>query len=467
MAWIKKFLFVIILLCLSENFAYARNIYVRLSNSGRYAISTTKGNLIMTDAENRVANLTDEVVVHVKNGKAHISDNDFNLPVEFSSSEGLLKFDGRAYRGTFLISTREALLNIVELENYLCGVLPAEVGSSWHAEALRAQAIIARTYVLHRSMTRSERGYDVVDTDMDQVYKGASVETSKTNRAVSSTRGQIVTYGHEIAFTPFHSDSGGHTASNYDVWGKEFEYLKGVPEVVEYTSPVSSWNVKIKASKIQSAVKKITGHDIGTIKEIQVSDIDQGGRAINLTINGSKGTETIKASTFRLNIDPRSLKSTMLTPSGGNYSPKNTSTPSGLVAQHEQIDVSDLGMSLSMEQDLAKMTADGIFTTTELIDMLTNPDTQKKYYEVGIERTGRAKNSSDQNSNDELKKVKPRNNYGFSIEKSGKNFIFYGRGWGHGVGLCQWGMLEMARQGWTAEKILEHYYPGTSVRRIK
>ena len=120
-------------------------------------------------------------------------------------------------------------------------------------------------------------------------------------------------------------------------------------------------------------------------------------------------------------------------------------------------------MNLDEEQLLAKMTADGVFTTDELIDMLTNPDTQKQYYSIGVSRANIKISTENENE------IKSTNNYrfGFEVEKSGKNFIFYGKGWGHGVGLSQWGMLEMARQGWTAEKILMHYYPGTAIRKFK
>ena len=104
------------------------------------------------------------------------------------------------------------------------------------------------------------------------------------------------------------------------------------------------------------------------------------------------------------------------------------------------------------------MTSEGVFTSTELIDMLSNPDKRKKYYQTGLGRGGNKSSAPAK---------KPRSKYGYSIEKSGNDFIFYGRGWGHGVGMCQWGAMAMAEQGYTAEKILAHYYPGTSVRKIK
>ena len=438
----------------------ARDVYVKLSGAGSYSIGITQGNLVMTDAEGRLANLGDSAQITVSNGNVNIGGHAFMMPVRITG-EGFLKFNGRNYRGAFLITQRGGLLNAIDLEQYLCGVLPAEVGASWHEQALRVQAICARTYVLKQSMNRADKGYDVVDTDADQVYKGAGVETEKTNKAVMSTAGEILTYGNEIAFTYFHSDSGGHTANITDVWGqKDLPYLSGVPEVVSYKSPVSTWNARISASTIQSAVKKVTGTDIGTITEVQVSDVDEGGRAINMTFIGKKGTKTFKASQFRIAVDPRTLKSTMFTPSGGAFNVNNQLTPSGLVEAQKTKNSKKSNLTFEEEQRIAKMTAEGVFTTTELIDMLTNPDKQKNYYLTGVDRDSR--------NNTKTKQTKPKmNKYGYSIEKSGNDFVFYGRGWGHGVGMCQWGAMAMAEQGWTAEKILMHYYPGTAVKKFK
>ena len=186
--------------------AHARDVYVKLSGSGSYSIGITQGMLVMTDSEGRLANLGDSASIRVSGNYVNIMGNNFMMPVRITG-EGFLKFNGKTYRGAFLITQRGGLLNVLDVEQYLCGVLPAEVGASWPDEALRAQAISARTYVLKQSMNRSEKGYDVVDTDSDQVYKGAGVETAKTNRAVSSTAGEILTYGKEIAYTYFHSDS--------------------------------------------------------------------------------------------------------------------------------------------------------------------------------------------------------------------------------------------------------------------
>ena len=439
--------------------ANARDVYVRLSNAGSYSISITQGVLAMVDAEGRLVNLGDEATISRNGAYVNIMGHSFLMPVKISGA-GFLKFNGRTYRGAFMITQRAGLLNVLDVEQYLYGVLPAEVGASWPDQALRAQAICARTYVLKQSMTRKDRGYDVVDTDADQVYKGQGVETVETNKAVSSTTGEILTYGKDLAFTYFHSDSGGHTADISDVWGQRLPYLTGVPEIVDYQSPVSSWSAKISSNKIQNAIKKITGADIGSITEIQVSEVDQGGRANKMTFIGTKGSQTIKASQFRTNVDPRTLKSTMFTPSGGAFSVNNTTTPSGLVNQQKNIQAKVQRLTFQEEQGLAEMIAEGVFTTTELIDMISNSNKVKEYYQIGMGRSKRAQAAPSKNA-------APVSNYGYSIEKSGDDFVFYGRGWGHGVGMSQWGAMAMAKEGYSAERILMHYYPGTSIKKFK
>ena len=282
---------------------------------------------------------------------------------------------------------------------------------------------------------------------------------------MSSTAGLVLTYGNELAQTYFHSDSGGHTANIKDVWGRDIPYLTGVPEVVNYKSPVSVWNAKFSSETIRNVVKKVTGADIGKIKEIQVSDVDEGGRAIDMTFIGTNGTRSMRASQFRLNLDPKTLKSTMFTPSGGAFNAKNNaSTGGGLVGTHKNTNKNS-NLTFEEEQAIAQMTANGVFTTTELIDMLTNPDKKENYYKTGLDRTSREKAKAPAQTTQKQKTK--LNKYGYSIEKSGNDFVFYGRGWGHGVGMCQWGAMAMAEQGWTAEKILMHYYPGTAIKRFK
>ena len=429
--------------------AEARDIYVKLGG-GNVNIASDS-DMILASGNAGAVQIGRSANLNISGSNVIVNGRAFALPVKITSS-GLLKFNGRSYRGAFVVTQRAGLLNILDLELYLRGVLPAEVGAAWPMEALRAQAIISRTYVLRQSINnRANRGYDVVDTDSDQVYKGADVETAKTNQAVASTSGEIVAYRGELAFTPFHSDSGGYTANNADVWGKSIPYLGGVPEAVEYRSPVSSWSVKISRSHIAKSI----GGNLGSIIEVRVTETDAGGRAIGITVVGTKGRKTMKASNFRLAVGARLLRSTMLTPyATGARNNNNNNSKARPVRMPE--------LNMPQEQLLAQMTAAGVFTSAEMIDMLTNPDRKNYYYKVGLERSANGKNIKPVTTVKQMPSFGGMSG-GFSIAADGDDFIFYGKGWGHGVGLSQWGAQAMAQKGWTAERILTHYYPGTNI----
>ena len=477
--------------------AEARDIYVRLAPGGTFVVEGERG-LSLLSGGRQEQDLGRSASITLRDGKALIGKHAFSLPARVFSS-GLLRFNKRSYRGDFLL-TRHGLLNVLDLEDYLCGVLPAEVGAKWPMEALRVQAIISRTYALRQSLNRSARGYDVTDSVSDQVYRGAGVETQRTNQAVRNTDGKVLVYGKDLAFTPFHSDSGGHTANNADVWGKNLPYLEGVREPRDYRSPNASWTARIPRARVEAALSKI-GEGIGAVSEIRIAGTDKGGRSTALAFVGANGTRTVKSSLFRMAVGPNLLKSTLLTadarpaptPSPRPAEPLPPSIGEALpeVRESEWIpDAADGGLprapvptsneplSPKQEERLTEMTAAGVFSTAELMDMLTNPNKKKGYLYLGLQRSGGKERPQRQPVPPPRKPVLPppaapaapspqplpSPSTASAIVREGDVFVFRGRGWGHGVGLSQWGALALANEGWTAERILEHYYPGTHVK---
>jgi stage II sporulation protein D len=462
-----------------------RDIYVRLADRPPSIALTSEGAMTLADGAKKNHGLGKSAALSRSGASVAIGKNKYPLPAYISSSKPL-GFNGRKYRGKFFLTKEFVLINVVNVEDYVRGVLPAEASAGWPKEYLKVQAIISRTYGLRQSLNRSARGYDVADNTSDQVYKGAGVETSTTNQAVKATEGEVLTYKNTLAFTPFHSDSGGHTATNAHVWGKDVPYLKGVKEPVAYQSPNASWVARIPASQVQAALSKI-GRSVGQIKEVRVAEADSGGRAINLTFVGSRSSSSVKSSLFRTTIGPNLLKSTMLTTGVPMEEPERPSDVFGGNGASFGTSVSKALMSGSEEMRLMRMTSDGVFTSAELMDMLINPDKRKDYFNVGIQRNSEAKkaespqapspaSSNSSNSSNSSKAALPKSLPGTSMpalrptepirEESGF-FVFRGRGWGHGVGLSQWGAQALAKKGWPAERILEHYYPGTAVKRFK
>jgi SpoIID/LytB domain protein len=183
-------------------------------------------------------------------------------------------------------------MNELSLDDYTRGVVPREMPSSFPDEALKAQAVAARTYGA-RSL-RPSAYYDICDTTACQVYGGASAETSAGNAASSATAGRILTYQGLPAFTQFSASSGGYT----DVGSQP--YLRPAADVWDAWSgnPRHSWSAEVSASTISS---KYSG--IGTLKALQVTDRngygEWGGRVRALKLIGSKGTKTITGNEAR------------------------------------------------------------------------------------------------------------------------------------------------------------------------
>lgn len=150
--------------------------------------------------------------------------------------KGFISTKRRWYRGEFIIENRGGslvVINNLPLEDYLLGVVPAEMPSKWSYEALKAQAIAARSYAIANRGKRASRGYDLKDTPEDQAYGGASSETATTNNAVMETKGVVITYNQKVIPAYYSASAGGHTVNAGAVWNKDLPYLKSVPSFDE------------------------------------------------------------------------------------------------------------------------------------------------------------------------------------------------------------------------------------------
>jgi len=145
---------------------------------------------------------------------------------------GFISTKGKWYRGTLVVRNKVGKLSVVndvELEDYIKGVVPAEMPSGWHEEALKAQAVAARSYALANLGKRASLGFDLKDTPEDQAYGGASAETPKTNAAVDETKGVVITYDMKVISAFYSASAGGQSANSKDVWGGSLPYIRSVP----------------------------------------------------------------------------------------------------------------------------------------------------------------------------------------------------------------------------------------------
>lgn len=146
------------------------------------------------------------------------------------TSAGFVSAKGRWYRGIIMIQNKNGkltVINNVPLEEYIRGVVPAEMPSGWAYEAHKAQAIAARSYALANLGKRARYGYDLKDTPEDQAYNGASAETAGTNSAVEETKGIVLTYNTKVISAYYSASAGGQT--NVNSWGSSVPYLRSVP----------------------------------------------------------------------------------------------------------------------------------------------------------------------------------------------------------------------------------------------
>jgi len=183
-------------------------------------------------------------------------------------------------------STDRNTVNVLSLENYTRGVVAREMPSSWHAEALKAQSVAARTY--GAQAMRGTGYYDICDTTSCQVYGGVDAERSTTDAAITATKGKILTYDGSPALAQFSSSSGGYTNQGSK------PYLKPVSDSWDGWSGNAnhSWSISVKASTIE---KKYTS--IGTLKSLSITQRnghgDMGGRVTSIKLVGSKASKTI------------------------------------------------------------------------------------------------------------------------------------------------------------------------------
>lgn len=321
----------------------------------------------------------------------------------------------KVYRGALEILRQKTsdmtLINVLPTEEYLYGVVPEEIGASSPVEALKAQAVAARTYTLNTLSKYSHLKFNLCTTTYTQVYKGYSAEKSTTNKAVDDTKGEIVTYNNKPAAVFYFSSSGGKTEDVKNVWGSE-----GYPYLVSVDDPYESgkswhynWQVSYTAQKI-SEIMTSRGFKLGKILAVYITKRSEAGRATELVVKGSN--------------DQRIYT--------------NGNTRSFLSLDSQWFDI-------TTDSDVPVLAEDGSFLNTQLSGKKVMTSSGLKTINVSSISTI---------SSDNVKNIVP------SVPTT---YTFTGKGWGHGIGMSQEGAKGMADAGFTYDEILTHYFPGTKV----
>lgn len=256
-----------------------------------------------------------------------------------------------------------SIINQLGLEDYTRSVVGEEMSSKWPIEALKAQAVIARTYAMYKKRAGAT-DYDLSATVSSQVFTGGAKEKEGPALAARQTQGEVLTYGGEIIEAVYHSTCGGQTEDASDVWGRPYPYLKSRECSYCQGSPYYVWNRTFSEAQVAKALGAC-GYVVDGVKSIRVLERSPSMRVKQLRVIAAPGGVTIKGGEFRRALGYCNLPSTC-----------------------------------------------------------------------------------------------------FEVRKDGDNFVFTGKGSGHGVGLCQFGAKVMAEQGKDYREILAYYYPGTAIMKM-
>lgn len=228
-------------------------------------------------------------------------------------------YQGRRYRGKLQVEIEKdqtVLVNILPVEEYLYGVLKNEIGPSWPAEALKAQAVASRTFVLRRVALASGPRNQPVTLAADvsiQVYKGSTSEDPRITAAIDATRGLVLTHAGEMIEAVFHSESGGMLESAADLWSRGYPYLIAKADPYSGSSPRAFWSADLSEKDILRAIGREFRGKIGRLRRMEVSKTTSGNRAKEILLIGTRGRATVPAGKFRLAIGPDKVRSLLWT----------------------------------------------------------------------------------------------------------------------------------------------------------
>lgn len=252
-----------------------------------------------------------ELRVRAPNGTAI---GTFGSPLDVHGANDQMVLGGQALNGVSNGRYRGAMefrngasggvtaINDVGVDEYLRSVVPGEMPPSWHPEALRAQAVAARSYAL-----ATKRGGDVFDHYPDtrsQTYRGTIAEHPNTDAAVAATSGEVVLYGGSIAETVFFSTSGGHTEDSENVFGGSIPYLRGVPDQYDDISPHHHWSISMTRSQLTSELDPVLN---GRFERLEVVERGASRRILRGVLRGSKGDTTVSGSTLKHYLGTRDI----------------------------------------------------------------------------------------------------------------------------------------------------------------
>ena len=340
----------------------------------------------------------------------------------------------RRYRGRLQLLVRGGQVQVVNhlgIETYLTSVVGSEMPHKWPLPALQAQAVAARTYALRQ---RGKAGdFDVKATVSSQVYRGVESETPSTIEAVESTRSLVLVHAGRLINAVFHSSSGGATEPSGEVWRNQLPYLVSVADHDQH-SPVHRWNKRFDDDELRDLFR-----EIGGVKRLQVLKTSSTGRVRTARVQGPHGSLVLTGRELRKRLG---LKSTMVQFELINGSVGSSTASSTAPTQTVSQSVSRAAPPLiGLWQDSASGPDTTPSKSSRLASLLPPPPPP-------------------------LPQLNPSafNRPRLDVREGELVLEARGQGFGHGVGMSQWGAHGLALQGADFRQILLHYYRGAEIR---
>ncbi len=381
---------------------------------------------------------------------------------EFLFNAQIFEVNAIKYRGSFIVKRLPGsdftFINRVTMSDYLYGVLPKEMSGDWPIEALKAQAIAARNYVLMSGNKYAAYGFNVDNTTNSQVYGGYTAEKPNSNRAVDETNGYVLTALGEIVPLYFHSNSGGITDNSEYVWNVALPYIKSTLDPYSLGYPNTDWRVTMNRADIEQKLI-IGGYSIGSLKTINILERAPSGRVTNLEFIGSLSKATLSKEKIRSVLGSTALKSLLF-----SFDVETAVTNIEKASSGVQSTLANTITPVSSNQSIAPlvMTSNaGIYAEFIASDKLSIVDAGQSKTVIVDKMALRS--AADIYSNAPQVSVPYMYKSTESFDMSGGNVIFYGHGYGHGLGMSQFGAKKMAEMGMTFEEILSFYYKDTQL----
>ncbi|MCL2698740.1 MAG: SpoIID/LytB domain-containing protein [Defluviitaleaceae bacterium] len=406
------------------------------SNAERVDISNREISLgFGTDAgrgQHSVLTASSGFNVRVSDGRAVLFDGS-NAVVTLDPNDNIagvgepINLGERQYRGAieFMVAgSRITAVNCLTIEEYLYSVVPSEMPSTWHIEALKAQAVASRSYAMTRIRAHAAQGYHLCDRTHCQVYIGVGRETESTTAAVNATMGVMAYFDGLPINAVYSSSNGGSSENSEDVWNEAVPYLRAVNDIYETSG--RRWERTYTLRQIQA----LNDTDIGTVTRVYIARTSPLGRVQELVIEGTGGTRTLTKEavrTFFSGSEDGMLESKNFVMQGA-----------GAVSAETRLFVTDaVGIEQFPLTDMFALSVDGELARLSSATVVGAWGARAVYEPTSAVVSGGS--------------------------SQGNLAVFTGRGWGHGVGMSQHGARDMAEAGFNFVQILRYYYTGIEV----